>query len=87
MPKNKELFERNNIDVDFSNLGIVTDEEYELLVRDYYGKGERVPKERHTVIQKVLLPFKDKNMFFEICRNLLKKYNFKIKLRIPFLPI
>ena len=86
LPKNRILFEKNGIDVDFSNLGIAEGAEYESLVKSYYGEGEKVPKERHTLIQKLVLPFTDIRLFFAICRNLLKKAVFKIKLRFPFLP-
>lgn len=80
LPKNRELFDQNNIDVDFSSLGIVEGEEYEKLVQDYYGKGKTDQKKHHTFIQKLLLPFTDMRLFLKICR-------IKLKTRFPFIPI
>ncbi|MCR5690193.1 MAG: hypothetical protein K6G71_08085 [Clostridiales bacterium] len=87
LPKNRELFEENGIEVDFTNLGIVEATEYEKLLRDYYGKGQKATKYHHTFIQKLFLPFTDPSLFFAICRNLTKKSSFIVKLRFPFLPL
>ena len=80
LPKNKELFEENGIEVDFSNLGMLDDSEYDLLVQMYHRHDKNVPKQHHTLIQKLLLPFTDPRLFFTICRTLLKR-------RFPFFPL
>lgn len=78
LPKNKELFAAHDIEVDFSNLGIMDEDEYS----DYearYSKKINVEKQRHTLKQKLILPFTDPSEFIDILRNMCKWY-------FPFLP-
>ncbi len=80
LPNNKKLFEENGIEVDFSNLGMLDDSEYDMLIQTYHRGNKKVPRQHHTFIQKIRLPFTDPRLFFTICRTLLKR-------RFPFFPL
>ena len=92
LPKNRELFERYGIEVDFSALGTLEGEEYERFVDKYYGRrradGEK--KESHTTLEKLTLPFRSPREFAGIVARIIKKRSaalkMKVKLLFPFLP-
>ena len=90
LPKNEELFSRYHIEVDFSNLGILTSEEYQELLTEYYGKRIKREREHHTLVEKICMPISNPKLFHTILKEYLKnkkiEYKVKIKLKIPFLP-
>lgn len=83
LPKNEELFKKNNIDVDFSNLGILTEEDWLQWVDKYEGRNHKTqtksPKREHRSKKQILvLLFTNTKEFFKIVRNVLKY-------KIPFI--
>ena len=87
LPKNRELFFENNISVDFSNLGIMTIDEWQKWVEQYEGKRIVKKKERihRTTKQKLGLLFKNPKEFLMILVIVLKKRKTDIKFKFPFL--
>ncbi|MBR2868368.1 MAG: hypothetical protein IKB88_04805 [Clostridia bacterium] len=88
LPKNKELFEKFNIDVDFSNLGILSEEEWLQWVEIYKGnkkKTQTIKREHRSKQQIIMLLFKNPKEFFDIFRNILKKKKKALKDRFPFI--
>lgn len=81
LPKNQELFEENGIEVDFSRLGIMDEEVYQKLIT-----YQKIPKVRHTLPQKIVMPFIHPTEFWKIMGTIAHRYYIKIKLQFPFLP-
>lgn len=88
LPKNEELFKKYKIDVDFSNLGILSEEEWLEWVEKYEGKKSNTPKikrEHRTKLQIIMLLFKNPKEFFGVLRNVLKTKKKSLKFRFPFI--
>ena len=74
LPKNKELFEKLNIDVDFNNLGILSVDEWQQWVNVYEGKTT-TKREHRTKLQLFSLLFYKPKEFFRILLDV-SKYKF-----------
>ena len=87
LPKNAELFEKFNLDVDFSNLGILTEEEWLQWAETYEGicKGQTTPGVPRSTRQKIMLLFENPKEFFILVRIVFKNVKMAIKHRFPFI--
>lgn len=84
LPKNKELFERVKIDVDYTNLGILSREEWKQWIGQYYGKTKN-KREHRTFKQLIILLIKEPNEFLKVLKNVIHKKKNNLKFRLPFL--
>ena len=87
LPKNAELFQKYNIDVDFSNIGILSTDEWYQCVEIYEGKSKTQSNKREHRSKKQILSllFTNPKEFFIIVRNVLQKKKMILKYRFPFI--
>lgn len=84
LPKNVELFQKFNIDVDFSNIGILSADEWLQWVKKYEGQSETQSSEKEHSSKKQIfaLLFTNPKEFFVIIRSVFKMI---LKYRFPFI--
>lgn len=87
LPKNKELFERLKIDVDYSDLGVLSETEWQQWVEQYEGESvkPKIERQRRTKIQFVNLLLINPKEFVSIISVVLKKKKMVLKHRFPFI--
>ena len=91
LPKNKELFEKLKIDVDYYNLGVLSEEEWQQWVKKYEGKADKPKNERkhRTKLQFLKLLLTNPKEFFSILIVVLNKkkmlLKYRLKYRFPFI--
>ncbi|MBR4859650.1 MAG: hypothetical protein IKU08_10765 [Clostridia bacterium] len=87
LPKNADLFKEYNIDVDFSNIGILSMDEWHRCVEIYEGKSKTQPikREHRSKKQIISLLFTNPKEFFAIFRNVLQKKKMMLKYKFPFI--
>lgn len=81
LPKNKDLFKKLNIDVDFHKLGVLSVDEWQQWVNIYEGKT-KIKRKHRTKLQLFKLMFIKPKEFFRILFDVLK---YKLKNKFPFL--
>lgn len=87
LPKNAELFEKFNLDVDYSNLGIFSMDEWLQRVEIYEGQNKEQTSEgeHHSKLQKIALILKKPNGFFILFRKASRIIKMTLKYRFPFI--
>ena len=87
LPKNVELFQKFNVDVDFSNIGILSVDEWLQWVETYEGKSktQSSKREHRSKKQIIALLFTNPKEFFAIIRRVFKKIKMILKYRFPFI--
>lgn len=87
LPKNVELFQKFDIDVDFSNIGILSEDEWHQWIEIYEGKSKTQsnPREHRSKQQLLALIFTNPKEFFTITISVFKKKKMILKYKFPFI--